>query len=171
MSHYKRMYLAGATYFFTVVTYNRIPIFSAPGQVALLREAFLYVMQRRSFDMPAAVVLPDHLHCIWSMKSDADYSTRWQMIKTQFCRTFRNQQPAWKQKMIWQPRFWEHTIRDQQDLHRHLDYIHYNPVKHGLVARPVDWQYSSIQKYIDLGLYDVSWGTSEPVTVADLEFE
>jgi len=140
MSRYKRIYIPGATYFFTVVTYNRIPLFSAPRHVALLRESFHYVMQKRPFCVQAAVVLPDHIHCIWNMSNNADYSLRWQMIKTHFCRTLRNNQPAWKQKAIWQPRFWEHVIRHEQDLHCHMDYIHYNPVKHGLVSRPIDWE-------------------------------
>ena len=171
MSHYKRMYIPGATYFFTVVTHNRIPVFSAPKHVALLRESFQYVMKKRPLIVQAAVVLPDHIHCIWSMNVDADYSVRWQMIKTQFCRTLRNNTPAWKQQAIWQPRFWEHLIRDVHDLHCHLDYIHYNPVKHGLVSRPFDWEYSSIQKFVDLGLYDDNWGVTEPMSITGLEFE
>ena len=128
-------------------------------------------MKKRPFIVQAAVVLPDHIHCMWNMSMDDDYSTRWQMIKTQFCRTLRNKKPAWKHQAIWQPRFWEHVIHDDHDLRCHLDYIHYNPVKHGLVSRAQDWQYSSIKKYIDLGLYDDNWGANEPVSIAGYEFE
>jgi putative transposase len=171
MSNYKRIYIPRATYFFTVVTYNRIPLFAAPGHVALLREAFQYVKQRRPFCVHAAVVLPDHIHCIWNMGNDADYSLRWQMIKTQFSRTMRTVNPAWKRQILWQPRFWEHVIRDDHDLRSHLDYIHYNPVKHGLAIRPLDWEFSSIRKYVELGLYDENWGLTEPESITGLEFE
>ena len=171
MSHYKRMYVPGGSYFFTAVTHNRIPVFSAPKHIALLRESFRYVQRKRPFIVQAAVVLPDHIHCIWNMDRDADYSVRWQMIKTQFCRTLRKITPAWKRHAIWQPRFWEHLIRDVHDLQCHLDYIHYNPVKHGLADRALDWKYSSIHKYVDLGLYDADWGATEPGSVTGLDLE
>jgi len=121
--------------------------------------------------MQAAVILPDHIHCIWNMNKDVNYSIRWQMIKTQFCRVLRSENPAWKRQAIWQPRFWEHVIRDADDLYCHLDYIHYNPVKHGLATRPLDWEYSSIQKFVNSGFYDANWGEAEPESIAGLEFE
>ena len=121
--------------------------------------------------MKAAVVMPDHIHCIWEMNTDSDYSTRWQMIKTQFCRTFRSQRVTWKQQPIWQPRFWEHVIRDEHDMRRHLDYLHYNPVKHGLVSRPIDWEFSSMRQFVCRGLYDADWGLAEPESIIELELE
>jgi len=171
MSDYKRMRIPGVSYFFTLVTHNRNPVFTSPEHIVLLRESIQYVMTKRPFNIQAAVVLPDHIHCIWEMHDEDDYSMRWQMIKTQFSRTLRNKNPEWKQKAIWQPRFWEHAIRDKNDLHCHMDYIHYNPVKHGLVSSPSDWEYSSIHKHIELGLYDKNWGATEPDSVRGMEFE
>lgn len=100
-----------------------------------LRSAFRYVKTRRPFEMSAAVVLPDHLHCVWRLPvADTDFSTRWQMIKTDFSRHVPARLNKDGSKNLWQPRYWEHWIRDDEDFGRHLDYIHYNPVKHGLAS-------------------------------------
>ena len=171
MSDYKRMYVPGATCFFTVVTFNRLPVFNSPNHITLLRESFRYVIQKKPFVVKAAAVMPNHIHCIWEMNTDVDYSTRWQMIKTQFCRTLRSRYPAWRRQRIWQPRFWEHVIRDERDLRCHLDYIHYNPVKHGLVSRPIDWEFSSMRRFVRRGLYEADWGAFEPESIVGLELE
>jgi len=124
MSDYKRMYRKGGLYFFTVVTANRRPIFGENANVQILRGGIRDVMERRPFKIPAMVVLPDHLHCLWELPDgDDDYSNRWKMIKGYVSRRF-----AGTNKKIWQPRFWEHLIRDERDLEKHLDYIHFNPV-------------------------------------------
>ena len=172
MSNYRRVYIPSATYFFTLVTYCRQPIFADGERVELLRRSFREVKAKRPFDLLAAVVLPDHLHCLWSLpEDDADFSTRWQMVKTSFSRRI----PAKKQKdgakTIWQPRFYDHYIRDENDFHKHLDYIHYNPVKHGLVSSPSKWPYSSFARFVELGRYTNSWGDVVPPDVEDMEHE
>jgi putative transposase len=144
MADYRRLYIPGGSYFFTVVTYERRSLFASEQQVKELRQAFRYVRARRPFTMVAAVVLPDHVHCLWQLPDgDSDFSTRWQMIKTEFSRRLSVPVRTSGAKMIWQPRFWEHAIRDDEDFRRHLDYIHYNPVKHGLASAPVAWPHSS----------------------------
>ncbi len=164
---YRRVYVPGGTYFFTVVTDNRRPIFSTPDAVEKLREAFRYTMDRFPFIIVACVILPDHIHFIWALPPDAcDYSTRWRLIKSHFTRHWHprgaiSASPSRKLKGeadVWQRRFWEHMIRDEVDLANHVEYIHYNPVKHGLVKAPADWEYSSFRKYVEDGLYAVNWG-------------
>ena len=117
----------------------------------------------------AVCLLPEHLHCIWTLpEGDADYAVRWKNIKRLFTRSYLKQvgpggaRNASRQRRgeaaIWQRRFWEHTIRDEADLNRHLDDIHFNPVKHGLVQRVADWPWSSFHRYVRLGFYDREWG-------------
>jgi len=172
---YRRSTTPGATYFFTVVTYRRRAILCEPDTVALLREAFATVKQRHPFRIDAVVILPDHLHAIWTLPpDDADYSTRWMRIKSHFTRycdaslkTPRS--PALRHKReqtIWQHRYWEHQIRNDQDFERHCDYIHYNPVKHGLVARVADWPYSSFHRFVENGVYPLDWAGHPELTDA-----
>ncbi len=169
MSEYRRLYVPGGTYFFTVVTANRQPLLADPHNVQLLRQAFGYVRERRPFETLAAVILPDHLHCLWRLpEGDADYSTRWQMIKTAFS---RKMPASGGEKTIWQPRFWEHLIRDEEDLRRHLDYIHFNPVKHGLVSDPNAWRPSSFRRFVEKSWYPPGWGTFEPENLSKMELE
>lgn len=133
MSNYRRVYIPGGTYFFTVVSYRRQPLFAGDGRVEQLRQSFREVKAKRPFGLLAAVVLPDHLHCLWRLpEDDADYSTRWQMVKADFSRHIPAKIKKGGAKTILQPRFYDHCIRDESDFHKHLDYIHYNPVKHGL---------------------------------------
>ena len=171
MSNYKRIYLSDCYHFFTVVTANRKAIFAKDENVQLLREAFLYVQSRKPFKIEAICVLPDHLHCIWKLQGDIDFSTRWQMVKTYFSRQIRLRNARFKNIQIWQPRFWEHVIRDNNDFNKHLDYIHYNPVKHGLVNNVDDWPYSSYSKFCDLGYYAKNWGQCEPKSLSGLQLE
>lgn len=133
---YRRAFTPGGTFFFTLVTEGRRPVFASAAAVEVLSSAFRSVRQARPFEMNAMVVMPDHLHCIWTLPSDdADFSTRWRLIKTWFT---KHHQPDQRAQAIWQPRFWEHQIWDEDDLDRHVDYIHYNPVKLGLAASPRD---------------------------------
>ena len=170
---YRRARLKGGTYFFTVVTHKRVKIFNHSDNVELLRQAFRKVIKRHPFKIDAFVLLPDHLHCIWTLpKGDADFSMRWRLIKSNFSRQLdhlgwiegRNPTKTTvsrfrkNEKSIWQRRFWEHLIRNHQDLRRHVEYIHYNPVKHGLTKAPGEWDYSSFHRYVDKGIYDVKWG-------------
>ncbi len=171
MSKYKRIYLPNRSYFFTVVTYNRNKLFSNERNIQLLKNAFRYVQQRKPFKIDAICILPDHFHCIWTMTGDSNYSIRWQMIKTDFSRQYRHKKPEIKQKKLWQPRFWEHVLRDQDDFHRHIDYIHYNPVKHGLVESAGKWRYSSFGEFFEQDYYDDGWGDVEPSTIANMHCE
>ncbi|MEG3967025.1 transposase [Microcoleus sp. T2B6] len=166
---YRRLKTPGATYFFTIVTYQRQRLFSDPEMVELLRAAFRNVIGGFPFTIDAIVVLPDHLHCIWTLPDqDANFSTRWRSIKNYFSRNCPEQYKQTRsvsrlkkgEQAIWQRRFWEHQIRDEVDLANHVDYIHYNPVKHGLVAAPRDWEYSSFHRYVQDGSYSRDWGAN-----------
>ena len=172
MSNYRRTILPGGVFFFTVVTQNRAPLFSTIERVALLRAAFRKVRARKPFTIDAIVVLPDHLHCIWRLpEGDGDYSGRWREIKKAVSREITGDTNARKERPVWQRRFWEHVIRDEKDWHRHMDYIHYNPVKHGYVMYPGDWPWSSFERYVKRGWYEASWGEAEPVAVAGMDYD
>ncbi len=174
---YRRANILGASYFFTVVTEKRQKLFADDENVDLLRQAFRHVMKKHPFVIEAAVVLPDHLHCIWTLPvGDADFSTRWRLIKTWFSKHCDAKYKAVsnlsrikkQQQAIWQHRFWEHCLGDEADFEQHVNYIHYNPVKHDYVKCPVDWKYSSIHRYIKQGVIDDSWGEGD-VLIADVD--
>ncbi|MEQ1531049.1 MAG: transposase [Methylococcales bacterium] len=172
MSDYRRLYIPGGTYFFTLVTYRRQPIFADAHHIFLLRQAFREVKNKRPFALLAIVILPDHLHCLWRLPiDDADFSTRWQMIKTAFSRRVPSSPNKNGAKRIWQPRFFEHGIRDEHDFKKHLDYIHYNPVKHGFAARPSAWPYSSFRRFVAVGWYVDDWGDIVPADMDDAIYE
>ncbi|MBI3223100.1 MAG: transposase [Nitrosomonadales bacterium] len=172
MSSYRRAYLPGGIYFFTVVTFNRVPVFTDEHRVEILRQAFRKVMATRPFEIDAMVILPDHLHCIWRMlEGDADYSSRWREIKKAVSRQISATTNARNERMVWQRRFWEHAIRDEEDWRRHMDYIHYNPVKHGLASRPGEWAWSSFGNAVRKEWYEKSWGASESTILAGMERE
>lgn len=169
---YRRVFIPGGTYFFTLVTYHRLPIFTSPGAVEELRKAFRYTMARMSFTIVASVILPEHMHFIWTLPQESsDFSTRWRLIKSHFSRNWGKQIPSTidpsrlrkKERDIWQRRFWEHLIRDEADLTRHIEYIHYNPVKHGLVTSPGKWKYSSFAKYVGEEIYTPDWGDTAEI--------
>ncbi|WP_249803252.1 transposase [Bradyrhizobium sp. 21] len=150
-------------FFFTVVLADRSSTLLVD-QVDRLRQIYRTVVQRRPFETVAICILPDHLHAIWALpEDDADFSSRWNLIKGNFSRRLevgeRSMSKSIKrEKGIWQRRFWEHAIRDDADLERHVDYIHFNPVKHGLVTRVCDWSFSSFHRYVDQGALPVDWG-------------
>ena len=163
---------SGGNLFFTLVTYRRQRIFADGERVGQLRQSFREVNEKRPFELLATVVLPDHLHCLWCLPEvDADFSTRWQMVKTSFSRHIPAKKRKDGAKTIWQPRFYDHCIREESDFHKHLDYIHYNPVKHGLVSSPGDWPYSSFAHFVRLGYYVSNWGDVAPREVEDMEHE
>ncbi len=165
---YRRDHTEGGTYFFTVVAFRRRPWFGDPARVAQLRAAFRAEMARRPFSIDAIVIMPDHIHAVWTLPpGDAAYSIRWRNIKSRLTRQIEAEsRPAVsarrrhkQEQAIWQSRFWEHRIRDEEDYSRHVDYIHYNPVKHGYVERPADWPHSSIHRYIRDGILPAHWGS------------
>jgi putative transposase len=164
MPNYIRAKFQGGYYFFTVVTYQRAKLFRTELARCCLREAIEKTRLRRSFEIVAFCLLFDHLHCIWKLpEADADFSIRWSSIKGQFSKKYLSLSGRRKQVSlsrarkgevrIWQRRFWEHQIRDENDLQCHIDYIHYNPVKHGLVQRVKDWPWSTYHRYVKEGFY------------------
>jgi putative transposase len=169
VTDYRRADLEGGYYFFTVVTYNRRPFLTEPLARQCLRVAWKETRDRSYFEMIAVCLLPDHLHCIWRLpEGDCDFSLRWARIKAGFTRCFLDrggtesvQSPSRDRKRergLWQRRFWKHQIRDKTDLQRHVDYIHYNPVKHGLVEHVEDWPWSSYHRYLKTtGYSDQYW--------------
>ena len=172
MSNYRRTNILGGTYFFTVVTHDRAPIFINEWRVEVVRQAFCKVMAVRPFQIDAIVVLPEHLHCIWRMPDgDADYSSRWREIKKAASRQIDTATNNRNERMVWQRRFWEHAIHDEADWRKHMDYIHYNPVKHGLVNRPGEWRWSSFGNAVRKGWYEASWGADEPATIIGMNCE
>ncbi|HEU4813325.1 MAG TPA: transposase, partial [Xanthomonadaceae bacterium] len=153
----------GATYFFTVTLRDRRASTLAT-HVDLLMDAFAATKQQRQFRTIAMVVLPDHLHALWRMPDDdADYPSRWRSIKSGFVRRLRKRDPGHGfdrdgRPQIWQARYWEHRIRDDRDLQAHVDYIHYNPVKHGHAASPGAWPYSTFGAWVRAGRLPGDWG-------------
>jgi putative transposase len=160
---YRRSNLPGGTYFFTVNLAERKRRLLIE-HVEILRRVTAEVKKRHPFHIDGFVVLPDHLHAMWTMPpGDADYPLRWMLVKAGFSRRLKINERRSASRIgkgergIWQRRYWEHTIRDMDDYRRHLDYIHYNPVKHGYVARAADWPNSSIHRYIETGMIDPDW--------------
>ena len=172
MPNYRRPDAAGATFFFTVITLNRRAILTEPVSRQALRESIQEVREDMPFEIDSWVLLPDHLHAMWTLPpEDGNFSIRWGRIKKGFTSRVRSffDEPALltssrrmrRESTIWQRRFWDHQIRNEADYRRHMDYVHYNPVKHGLVRRAADWPYSSIHRWVKRGLYSADWGVAE----------
>ena len=164
MVNYRRCRIAGGCFFFTVALTNRRTSLLTR-HICILREAFRSVMNAHPFFIDAIVVLPDHLHCILSLpQNDDDYSMRWRQVKSAFSRQLPTQEHRSRSRIqknergIWQRRFWEHAIRNEQDYIHHINYIHYNPVKHGYVQCVADWEFSSFHRFVARGVYPVDWG-------------
>lgn len=182
MPRYRRVYVPGGTYFFTVVTCARKPLFADEQNRALLRLAFDETHAKRPYETIAMCLLPDHLHTLWKLPDgDSDFSARWARIKSLFTRSFQKtlrvgQGPPYagasrrrkREANVWGRRFWEHAIRNGEELRRHVDYIHYNPVKHGLVEKVSDWPWSTYHRYIAEGLCEPGWGDLRDIT-ADID--
>jgi putative transposase len=169
---YRRSSVAGGTFFFTVNLADRSSRLLTD-HIELLRGSVRKVRQSYPFEVMAMVVLPDHLHAVWRLpRTDCDYPLRWSLVKAGFSRALEKTERIGasreqkRERGIWQRRYWEHQIRDDADLARHVDYIHINPVKHGYVKTPTDWRYSSIHRYIRQGLLPGDWaaGMNEPDT-------
>ena len=164
MTNYRRTHQPGATWFFTVNLADRRSRLLVD-RIDTLREALRYVQTRHPFRIEAMVVLPDHLHAIWTLPTgDSNYPLRWRLLKTWFSRHIphgerrRASQIQKGERGIWQRRYWERLIRDEGDLHSHIDYIHFNPVKHGHALRVVDWPYSTFHRYVTEGILSSDWG-------------
>jgi len=170
MRTYRRVLLPGAVYFFTVNLAERKPNDLLVRHVDLLRAALQETKTRHPFAIEAVCILPDHLHCLWRLpEGDSDFPTRWRLIKAGFSRRLPRQERISQSRArknergIWQRRYWEHLIRDERDFANHMDYIHYNPVKHGWVVRAWDWPFSSFRRSIGKGLYPQDWAAGEEV--------
>lgn len=182
MPNYRRYSVPGASVFFTVVTERRAKILGNDLTRDLLRAAFRDCFERwPPFRVDALVMLPEHLHAIWTLSpDDCDFSKRWGAIKKHFTdawlelggveRPCSDSRIRHRRRGVWQRGFWDHVLRDERDYQRHFDYIHYNPVKHGLVERPCDWPYSSFHRWIKRGIYDPHWccPNTGPLDFSDL---
>jgi REP-associated tyrosine transposase len=163
MPRYLRAWIKGGTFFFTVTLADRSGDLLVR-HIALLRHAYGAVQNRLPFETIAICVLPDHLHAIWTLPAeDSDFPMRWSRIKSGFSRALpsrASRSPSnigKREKGIWQRRYWEHVIRDERDLERHVEYIHFNPVKHGLVSRVCDWPHSNFHRYVAHGTLSSDW--------------
>lgn len=164
MSRYRRAKIEGGLFFFTVVLAHRGSDLLIR-HIDRLRHSYRAVQRKLPFETVAICILPDHIHALWQLPDgDADFAARWNLFKSDFSRGLPVSQArsaskiAKREKGIWQRRYWEHAIRDDADFERHVDYIHYNPVKHGLVSRAIDWPYSSFHRYVERGILPADWG-------------
>ncbi len=168
MVAYRRNFVPGGTYFFTVTLRDRSSRLLVE-RIDDLRAAYARVQRDRPFTTDAIVVLPEHLHCVWTLPDgDADYSARWRAIKSRFTMACRKAGLSMLKDLsgaydVWQRHFWEHTIRDERDFENHVAYIHFNPVKHGHAARPADWAHSSIHKYVERGVVNADWAIAPKI--------
>jgi putative transposase len=182
MSDYRRYFVPGGTYFFTVVTYRRYPFFKSEQAREFLKKGWQDVRNEMPFANVASVLLPDHFHCLWTLPpDDKNYSLRLKKIKDALTGAWLDAgghevpvTPSQKRRGnrgIWQRRFWEHTIRDETDFENHFDYIHFNPVKHGYVSNAIDWPYSTFHRYAKSGHYPPTWGRQCPTHIENMDLE
>jgi putative transposase len=164
MPRYRRATIKGGSFFFTVALADRSSD-ALVRHIDLFRDAYAFAQRGHPFETVAICILPDHLHAVWTLPDDdADFPTRWSLIKARFSRGLpaaRSRSPskiAKRDKGIWQRRYWEHAIRDDTDLERHVDYVHFNPVKHQLVSRVCDWPHSSFHRFVARGVLPLDWG-------------
>ncbi len=165
MPNYRRYRVPGGCYFFTVNLLERHPNDLLVHHIDLLRAAVRRVRHAHPFHIDAWVVLPDHQHCVWTLPpGDDDFSLRWRLIKTLFAKQIPVRERRSKvrqargERGLWQRRFWEHVIRNERDYAAHLDYVHYNPVRHGYAVRAVDWPFSTFRRCVERGIYAPDWG-------------
>jgi putative transposase len=173
MSRYKRWYVPGGTFFFTLVAYRRQHLFDDENARRCLHDAIQEIRERHPFEIVAMVLLPDHLHAIWSLPpKDVRYPMRWRRIKEEFTRRYlgsggeESLQSAYRRRTgyrgVWQKRFWEHTCRDEADLRRCVEYVHFNPKKHKLARNVRDWKWSTFHRFVEAGEYTNAWGAVDP---------
>jgi len=173
MSEYRRWFVPGGTFFFTIVTFERRCILTTDTARACLRESIVEAQARRPFRMVAIVLLPDHWHTVWALPpGDDEYSRRIAAVKAGFTRRYLDRgglegiagssRARRGERGVWQRRFWEHTCRDEDDVKRCVDYVHWNPRKHKLVRNVADWRHSSFHRFVSMGEYGVDWGGVDP---------
>jgi putative transposase len=173
MPNYRRFYIPNATIFITCVTRKRYPYLKSKPDIDLFFGILEKVNEIHPFELQAYVMLPDHFH--WLMKVDessGNFSKIMHSIKRNFTRNYKHSQNIQQPLTLWQRGFWDHVIRDEQDFGTHLDYIHWNPIKHGYVNKPEDWPYSSYKDWVKDGVYEQGWGwVEEPLNINGLNFE
>lgn len=166
MATFRRATVSGRTYFFTLATFGRQPLQTHPDVASATGDAIRAVRAELPFEVVALALLPDHLHAVWTLPpDDADYPRRWALIKRRIAREARRfvtlpLPPSMTKRHeagVWQRRYWEHLIRDDDDLQRHVDYVHINPVKHGYVKCAADWRYSTFHRYVKRGILPPDW--------------
>jgi putative transposase len=168
MPNWRRAYVPGGTFFFTLVTDGRAKFLTGVPARPLIGSFLRRCQMRWPFEMRAIVLLPDHLHAIWTLPpGDTAYPRRWAWIKANFTKWWLqsggSERPVSAgrrrdgRRGVWQPKYWEHTIDDEDDFEQHFDYIHYNPVKHGLVRCPHEWPWSSFHRWVEAGVYSKHW--------------
>ena len=173
MSRFKRYYVPDSIVFITSITKNRNSLFSNKQNRGIFFSTIENAAKILSFDLFAYVLLPDHFHLLVKTKdSQGDFSRIIKCIKGNFTANFKDFYNIKGQISLWQPKFWDHVVRNEKDLNNHLDYIHWNPVKHGYVAEPYLWESSSFHKWMDDGLYSSNWGIfEEPRNLSSMDFE
>ena len=170
MPNYRRMWVPGGTYFFTVNLLERRRRLSVE-RIETLGRAFRMARAERPYTTVAWAILPDHLHCIWTLpEGDSDIASRWHRVKSAFSREIPRHERLSSRRLakgergIWRRRYWEHLIRDEHDLQNHIDYIHFHPVKHGWAQRPGDWPHSSFHRFVSDGVLPADWaGSPDPL--------
>jgi putative transposase len=173
MPNYRRLYLASQSVFITIVTNHRKRIFIDPQNIEILFETINRVKIIYPFELIAYVVMPEHLHClIQTPDGTPNYSPVIHCIKRNFALNFKKVHHIDSPTKLWQARFWDHVIKDDNDFEKHLDYIHWNPVKHGYVNDPLHWQWSTFSKWFEDGFYDDAWGVNDmPSNIQKMDFE
>jgi putative transposase len=162
MVHYRRLQVKGGIYFFTVALQDRKSTLLTQ-YIRVLQKSWKSVQVKRPFKTIAYVILPDHFHAVWQLpEDDNDFPTRLRLIKRQFTKNVVVMNSVFSKNKrneynIWQKRYWEHMIRDERDYENHINYIHYNPIKHKYVKRTRDWPYSSFMKFVNQGIYKLNW--------------
>jgi putative transposase len=183
MPNFRRLRDPGGRFFFTVVSDGRAPLLCQPPAPLLLREVVCETRDRWPFELHAMVVLPDHLHAIWTMpEGDSDYSKRWAWLKKEFTKRWLLNGGAERvlsrgrirdgRRGVWQPKFWEHAIRDERDFDRYVEYIHFNPVHHGVAKCPHAWRLSTFDRWVREQSYPADWACScDPQVDVRLDFK
>jgi putative transposase len=171
MRNVRRYYVPNAFVFISAVTRHRRPVFDEDRWVKLLFETMRSAQEIHPFHLLAYAILPDHLHWLMRTSEEVTDSQVMHSIKRNYTRNYKAARGITTSLSLWQDRFWDHVVRDEDDLWRHFDYIHYNPVKHGLVSCPADWPWSSYPFWLEHEYYEIGWGHEEPASLEGMDLE
>ena len=167
----RRLYISNAIYFITGVTQNRAPVLAVSDNMDLFRSTMRRAKEHHPFEMRAYVFGKEHFHLLIYVPATTNVSKLLQSIQRNYTRNYKQVHAITRSLNLWQRGFWDHVIRDGDDLANHFDYIHYNPVKHGWVTKPEDYAHSSFLEYVKRGWYEIGWGHTEPKNISNLDFE